>query len=168
MISTNTYSDRPDYLDDYDYIQFHYITTERYVWVKGYMDGQASAGTKLKKGDGMSYTYSGKGAGSVSVSCGVSYKGVSAGLSVTLPVAKAVNSGTLSSVTRNAPSDGTYKLYGKLKYKITTKATYQRPVKKVYDSSTKKYYYEYGDWKYSLSRGKSYDLISDESYLVRQ
>ena len=102
------------------------------------MDGQATRGTKLNKGDGMSYTYSGKKAGSVSVSCGVSYAGVGASVSIKLPTPKSVSQGTVSSVTRVAQSSGRYKLYGKLKYKITTKTTYQRNVKFNYNPKTKK------------------------------
>lgn len=167
-ISKSSYTDSPNCLNTYDMVQYHYVTTEKYVWVKGYMDGQATRGTKLNKGDGMSYTYSGKKAGSVSVSCGVSYAGVGASVSIKLPTPKSVSQGTVSSVTRVAQSSGRYKLYGKLKYKITTKTTYQRNVKFNYNPKTKKTYYTYGNWQYCCNRGKSYELISDESFLALQ
>lgn len=166
-ISTSSYADKPNALDTYDMLEFHYLTTVKYVWVKGYMSGQASEGTKLKKGDSMSYTYSGKKAGSVSVGCGVNYAAVGASICVTLPVAKSISKGSVSSVSRVAQSKGTYKLYGKLKYKITTKTTYQRTVTKKYNAKTKKYYYKYGSWKYCLTRDKDFSLASDESYLSK-
>lgn len=167
-ISSRSYADLPNYLNTYDMIQYHYQTTEKYVWVKGYMNGQATGGTKLKKGDSMSYTYSkGSGSPSVSVSCGVSYYGVGASVSIALPFTKTASNVTVSSISRVAQSTGKYKLYGKLKYKITTKTTYQRSVSRVYDSKTRKYKNKYGKWKYCLTRSKKYMLISDESYLSK-
>ncbi|WP_195421515.1 hypothetical protein [Faecalicatena contorta] len=157
-VSTSTYEDQPICTDPYDNLQFCYKTTEKVVWLTGYMDGQASEGTWLSAGDGMYYTYSKSGSDGVSVGCGVTFGAISPSISITLPSSKYTPGATASGVVRTASSYGKYKLYGRLKYKITTKVTYQRSL--LPNGS-------YSAWSYCICRSKKYELLEDNSYLKK-